>query len=49
MELVANPMVLFLDEPTSGLDAASSKRVMESLRRIASKGVLVVCVIHQPR
>lgn len=33
---------------TMGL-ATSSKRVMESLRRIASKNVLVVCVIHQPR
>jgi len=49
IELVAAPYVLFLDEPTSGLDSASSKEVCEALQAIASSGITVITVIHQPR
>ena len=42
-------MVLFLDEPTSGLDSASAQEVALCLQEIASSGITVVTVIHQPR
>ena len=49
LELVADPTVLFLDEPTSGLDSTSSLETCDALSKIASLGVTVVTVIHQPR
>ena len=49
MEMVADPTVLFLDEPTSGLDSTSSMEVCECLQRVASLGLTVITVIHQPR
>ncbi|KAI9344655.1 P-loop containing nucleoside triphosphate hydrolase protein [Obelidium mucronatum] len=49
MELAGVPIALFLDEPTSGLDSTSSLKVAEILRKIASLGLTVVSVIHQPR
>lgn len=49
MELAATPLCLCLDEPTSGLDSTSSLQVMDTLEQIASVGVTVVAVIHQPR
>lgn len=49
MEMVALPAILFLDEPTSGLDSSSSMTVCASLRDVASVGVTVIAVIHQPR
>lgn len=49
VELSANPSILFADEPTSGLDSLSAALVVSSLQRIAtSRGVTVVCTIHQP-
>ena len=49
IELAAAPKALFLDEPTSGLDATSALSVMNLLRALSRCGILVVCVIHQPR
>ncbi|KAJ3284823.1 hypothetical protein HDU79_007844 [Rhizoclosmatium sp. JEL0117] len=49
MELAGVPLALFLDEPTSGLDSTSSLKVAEILRKIASLGLTIVAVIHQPR
>ncbi|KAJ3109532.1 hypothetical protein HDU97_005189 [Phlyctochytrium planicorne] len=49
MELAAVPLALFLDEPTSGLDSTAALKVAEILKRIASIGLTVVAVIHQPR
>jgi ABC-type multidrug transport system ATPase subunit/ABC-type multidrug transport system permease subunit len=49
VQLLTDPAVLFLDEPTSGLDAFQSQAVMEVLKNLASKGRLVITVIHQPR
>ncbi|EKX51516.1 hypothetical protein GUITHDRAFT_102779 [Guillardia theta CCMP2712] len=48
VEMIANPSILFLDEPTSGLDSRSVRRVMNTIRRIASCGKTVICTIHQP-
>jgi len=49
IELMARPSILLADEPTSGLDSAAAVRVCQLFQRVASNGVLVVCVIHQPR
>ena len=48
-ELVSKPSILFLDEPTSGLDASSSLHLIKALRSIASQGLTVAAVLHQPR
>ncbi len=49
VQLICDPSILFLDEPTSGLDAFQAQSVMESIRRLAETGRLVMAVIHQPR
>jgi ABC-type multidrug transport system ATPase subunit len=49
MELVAEPVMLFMDEPTSGLDASTSVDLLDTLQNLASLGMTIVCVIHQPR
>ena len=49
MELVSDPTLLFLDEPTSGLDSTTSMSICGALRQIASLGLTIVAVIHQPR
>lgn len=48
-ELVGSPSILFLDEPTSGLDATASNDILKSLADMASLGMCVIAVIHQPR
>lgn len=49
MELVASPSLLALDEPTSGLDSTTSSKLCETLSKLASTGVNVAAVIHQPK
>ncbi|PYI14690.1 putative ABC transporter [Aspergillus violaceofuscus CBS 115571] len=49
LELAAAPKVLILDEPTSGLDATAALSLMRLLRSISRCGIMVICVIHQPR
>ncbi|RAH86215.1 putative ABC transporter [Aspergillus japonicus CBS 114.51] len=49
LELAAAPSTLVLDEPTSGLDANAALSVMTLLKRLSEQGLVVVCVIHQPR
>nr|QAV55727.1 ATP-binding cassette sub-family G member 1-like protein [Sogatella furcifera] len=48
VELLTEPSVMFLDEPTSGLDISSAEKCMRALKAVASKGVMVVCSVHQP-
>ncbi len=45
-ELLADPALFFLDEPTSGLDPGLEKKMMRTLRRLASGGRTVVLVTH---
>ncbi|KAN0024104.1 hypothetical protein ACTFIV_008500 [Dictyostelium citrinum] len=48
--LVTNPSLVFLDEPTSGLDSLNALKVMKVLMNLTvTKGVTVICSIHQPR
>ncbi|PYH46477.1 putative ABC transporter [Aspergillus saccharolyticus JOP 1030-1] len=49
LELAAAPKVLILDEPTSGLDATAALSLMQLLREVSRCGIMVICVIHQPR
>lgn len=49
IELVAEPTVLLLDEPTSGLDATCAAEVCSAMKALATLGLTVVSVIHQPR
>jgi len=47
--LLFSPPVLFADEPTGNLDSASSQRLWNLLRDIASeRDMLVVMVTHEP-
>ena len=48
MELIREPPILFVDEPTSGLSSSDSENVMALLKAQATKGKLVIVVIHQP-
>lgn len=43
--LISSPKILFCDEPTGALDKANSLLLMEELRAL-SKKILVVCVSH---
>ena len=47
-ELVGNPSLFFLDEPDSGLDGPMSRDLMESLRKIADLGKIVLIITHSP-
>ncbi|KAE8140279.1 hypothetical protein BDV38DRAFT_290517 [Aspergillus pseudotamarii] len=49
VSLAAAPLALILDEPTSGLDATAAHSLMKLLHSISRQGIIVVCVIHQPR
>lgn len=40
------PCVLMLDEPTSSLDLAHQHRSLATLRRLAERGIAVLCVLH---
>ncbi|NMO05162.1 FHA domain-containing protein [Gordonia sp. TBRC 11910] len=46
MELLTGPSLLILDEPTSGLDPALDRQVMNTLRRLADAGRVVIVVTH---
>jgi ATP-binding cassette subfamily C protein CydCD len=41
--------VLLLDEPTAGLDAATEDRVLQTLRREAAAGRVILVAAHHPR
>jgi ABC-type multidrug transport system ATPase subunit len=45
VELAANPSILFLDEPTTGLDSRSAQVVIRCIRRVASSGRSIVCLM----
>ncbi len=46
MELMAEPHLLFMDEPSSGLDPGLDRTMMETMRRLANRGNIVVVVTH---
>ncbi|KXS19841.1 hypothetical protein M427DRAFT_52687 [Gonapodya prolifera JEL478] len=48
IELCARPELLVLDEPTSGLDTYAAFQIIRLLRKLADKGLSILCTIHQP-
>ncbi len=44
--LINNPELIFADEPTSNIDADSSRKVLEILSDLKSKGCTIVVVAH---
>ncbi|KAL4899814.1 hypothetical protein BDW74DRAFT_171221 [Aspergillus multicolor] len=49
LALAGAPAAIVLDEPTSGLDATAAHSLMKLLHSISRRGIVVICVIHQPR
>ncbi|KAH9524961.1 hypothetical protein Btru_028350 [Bulinus truncatus] len=47
-EALTNPPIFFCDEPTSGLDSFMAQSVITTLQKMASKGRIILCTIHQP-
>lgn len=48
VQLINDPPILFCDEITTGLDSYSAAHVINTLRRVAKSGKIVICTIHQP-
>ncbi|KAH9524967.1 hypothetical protein Btru_028364 [Bulinus truncatus] len=47
-EALTNPPIFFCDEPTSGLDSFMAQSIITTLQKMASKGRVILCTIHQP-
>ncbi|KAH9524964.1 hypothetical protein Btru_028356, partial [Bulinus truncatus] len=47
-EALTKPPIFFCDEPTSGLDSFMAQSIVATLQKLASKGRVVLCTIHQP-
>jgi len=48
VQLINDPPILFCDEITTGLDSYSAAHIVNTLRRVAHRGKIVICTIHQP-
>ncbi|XP_022169227.1 protein scarlet-like [Myzus persicae] len=48
VQLINDPPILFCDEITTGLDSYSAAHIVNTLRRVAHSGKIVICTIHQP-
>lgn len=48
VQLLNDPPILFCDEVTTGLDSYSATHIVNTLKRIARTGKIVICTIHQP-
>lgn len=48
VQLLNDPPILFCDEVTTGLDSYSATLIINTLKRIARTGKIVICTIHQP-
>jgi ATP-binding cassette subfamily G (WHITE) protein 1 len=45
LEMVDSPQIMFFDEVTTGLDSVSSTQCIQLLKRLASNGQTIICVI----
>jgi len=48
VQLINDPPILFCDEITTGLDSYSAAHIVNTLRRVAHRGEIGRCTIHQP-
>ena len=49
IELVCDQPIMLLDEPTSALDAVNTELVATAMKSLASRGILIIASLHQPR
>ncbi|BFY98581.1 hypothetical protein BsWGS_01621 [Bradybaena similaris] len=47
-EALTNPPIFFCDEPTSSLDTFMAQSIVQTLQKMASRGRVILCTIHQP-
>ncbi|CAL1533119.1 unnamed protein product [Lymnaea stagnalis] len=47
-EALTNPPIFFCDEPTSSLDTFMAQSIVHTLQKMASRGRVILCTIHQP-
>ncbi|KAK3797704.1 hypothetical protein RRG08_054721 [Elysia crispata] len=47
-EALTNPPIFFCDEPTSGLDTFMAQNIVHTLKKMAARGRVILCTIHQP-
>ncbi|GFO08500.1 ATP-binding cassette sub-family g member, partial [Plakobranchus ocellatus] len=47
-EALTNPPIFFCDEPTSSLDSFMAQSIVHTLQKMASRGRVILCTIHQP-
>ena len=40
--------MLLIDEPTTGLDSANARNIVNILKKLATRGMMVLMTIHQP-
>jgi len=48
IELITNPALIFMDEPTTSMDTFTAEKIIEIIRKLASKGKTIIATIHQP-
>ena len=44
--LCRGPSLILLDEPTSGLDSSTALKIVQLLKKEASKGMTIIMTIH---
>ncbi|KAK3770915.1 hypothetical protein RRG08_036514 [Elysia crispata] len=47
-EALTNPPIFFCDEPTSSLDSFMAQSIVQTLQKMAQRGRVILCTIHQP-
>ncbi|KAK3728091.1 hypothetical protein RRG08_022142 [Elysia crispata] len=47
-EALTNPPIFFCDEPTSSLDSFMAQSIVHTLQKMAERGRVILCTIHQP-
>lgn len=48
IELITNPALVFMDEPTTSMDTFTAEKIIEIIKKLASKGRTIIATIHQP-
>ncbi len=48
VELITNPALLYVDEPTTGMDSFTATKIVQIMRKLATRGRTIIATIHQP-
>ncbi|MCD8249481.1 MAG: ABC transporter ATP-binding protein [Lachnospiraceae bacterium] len=46
--LIQSPQILLMDEPAANLDLANQVMVLETIRKLADRGIIVIMTTHSP-